>query len=273
MPERVSASQVNSGCIREAVTIDTKKVYDACRDKDCIEDLRVYLTDPSQEAVENATSLKPKSAELLYASVDVESTAYSKGYYTVYIRYYYRITADTNSCGRGTQIEGYATFKKRVMLYGGEGGTKSFSSFDNDTKIGCGTASVLPEAVVEALDPIILDIKLVERCHCKPDYDNELSDIPAQVLAAFDDLLTRGDGEKQVYVTLGQFSTVRLQRSIQLLIPVYDISLPDKECVCTPDEPADPCDIFRNIQFPTEQFIPPDSVSDTAEADTDEEEK
>ena len=31
-------------CIREAVCVHTRKIYDSCRDKDCLEDLRLYLT-------------------------------------------------------------------------------------------------------------------------------------------------------------------------------------------------------------------------------------
>ena len=32
----------------QAMSIHTRKITDACRDKDCIEDLRVYLTATSQ---------------------------------------------------------------------------------------------------------------------------------------------------------------------------------------------------------------------------------
>ena len=43
MPEKVMPGPVQdlSG-IREAVCIHTRKIYDSCRDKDCIEDLRFY---------------------------------------------------------------------------------------------------------------------------------------------------------------------------------------------------------------------------------------
>ena len=43
MPEKVMPGPVEdlSG-IREAVCIHTRKIYDSCRDKDCIEDLRFY---------------------------------------------------------------------------------------------------------------------------------------------------------------------------------------------------------------------------------------
>lgn len=45
MNERVVPGPVQDSCgIREAVCIHTKKIYDSCRDKDCIEDLRVYPT-------------------------------------------------------------------------------------------------------------------------------------------------------------------------------------------------------------------------------------
>ena len=30
--------------LRQAMSIHTRKITDACRDKDCVEDLRVYLT-------------------------------------------------------------------------------------------------------------------------------------------------------------------------------------------------------------------------------------
>ena len=43
MPDKVMPGPVEDfGCIREAVCIHTKKVFDSCRDKDCIEDLRFY---------------------------------------------------------------------------------------------------------------------------------------------------------------------------------------------------------------------------------------
>ena len=34
--------------IKEAVCIDTNRVYDSCADKDCLEDLKVYFTNSAQ---------------------------------------------------------------------------------------------------------------------------------------------------------------------------------------------------------------------------------
>ena len=66
MSERVVPGPVpDGGGIREAVCIHTKKIYDSCRDKDCIEDLRVYPTQASQAVLERAVSVRGGRAELL----------------------------------------------------------------------------------------------------------------------------------------------------------------------------------------------------------------
>ena len=95
MPEKVAPGPVSDDrCIREAVCIHTKKIFDSCKDKDCIEDLRVYPTCGSQEVLDRALSVKAGTAELLYAYIDVEPVGFNRGFYTVDVRYFYRITAD-----------------------------------------------------------------------------------------------------------------------------------------------------------------------------------
>jgi len=39
-----------------------------------------------------------------------------------------------------------------------------------------------------------------------------------------------------------------------MLIPAYDFCIPGKECVTTSDNP---CELFRRIDFPTDEFFPP----------------
>lgn len=58
--------------IREAVCVETKKIYDSCRDRDCLEDLRVYMSKCSQEIIDRAVSVKPRCAEVLWVYVDTE---------------------------------------------------------------------------------------------------------------------------------------------------------------------------------------------------------
>ena len=110
----------------------------------------------------------------------------------------------------------------------------------------------------EAVDPIILNMKLVDVCQCRP-CDCSLTEIPQAILDCFGDSLTQGGDVHRLYVTLGQFSIVRLERDTQLLVPVYDYCMPDKECACG-DGCEDPCALFRNISFPVGEFFPPNTV-------------
>ena len=64
--------------LREAVSIHTRKVTDSCRDKDCIEDLRVYLTRESQALLDASAGAKARCAELVYAYIDVEPVAFNR---------------------------------------------------------------------------------------------------------------------------------------------------------------------------------------------------
>ena len=88
-----------------------------------------------------------------------------------------------------------------------------------------------PIAVVEAVDPIVLDARIMDCC-CKRDCDCDLCEIPTFVGDCFGGELSSGDDSRRIYVTLGQFSIVRLERDTQLLVPVYDYCMPDKECAC-----------------------------------------
>lgn len=57
---------------REAVCIHTDKIYDQCRDKDCLTDLRVYLTPSGQELVNRSINVKIRKAEIIWVYSDVE---------------------------------------------------------------------------------------------------------------------------------------------------------------------------------------------------------
>ena len=244
MADRVMPGPVDdAACIREAVCIHTRKIFDSCRDKDCIEDLRVYPTATSQPYIDSALSVRAKSAELLYADVNVESITFNKGYYTVDITYYYRITGETSP--GGNTVVGLAIFDKRVMLCGGVGTVKSFSS---DPMAVAGEPDGLPIATVDTA-----------YCVC-PETAQPV--IPANIIARFGDTLITGDTAKRLYVTLGQFSIIRLERDTQLLIPAYDYCIPDKDCPGGSCQ-DDPCTIFSQIRFPTEEFFPQDCSTDT----------
>ena len=111
--------------------------------------------------------------------------------------------------------------------------------------------------MAEAVDPIILNMKLVDVCQCRP-CDCSLTEIPQAILDCFGDSLTQGGDVHRLYVTLGQFSIIRLERDTQLLIPVYDYCIPQSECSCGDQE--DPCGLFRNVAFPIGEFFPPSTL-------------
>ena len=61
--------------LRQALSIHTRKITDSCRDKDCIEDLRVYLSKGSQALLDASAGAKVRCADLLYTYIDVETHA------------------------------------------------------------------------------------------------------------------------------------------------------------------------------------------------------
>ncbi len=273
MPERIVPGPVSGSkdsC--EAVCIHTKKIYDACRDKDCIEDLRFYPTQSGQEILNRAQSVKGGKAELLYTYINVEPVAFNRGFYTVDMRFFYRVTISAFcSSSRPVDVEGLCVFDKRVILFGGEGTAKVFSSRVRLDALDQQMIeqSNMPIAVVEAVDPIVLGAKLVECCDCRC-CDCDLCEIPPCVCQCFCCDLTPGDDYRRVFVTLGQFSIIRLERDSQLLMPVYDYCLPDKccpsgsNCGCSCD---DPCELFQNISFPVDEFFPPHNTDNSCGCD------
>ena len=65
MPEKVMPGPVEgTGGIREAVCVHTRKIYDSCRDKDCVEDLRFYPTTAAQEVLSTSQMIKGGGAAL-----------------------------------------------------------------------------------------------------------------------------------------------------------------------------------------------------------------
>ncbi len=259
MADRVVPGPVESSAsIREAVCINTKKIFDSCRDKDCVDDLRVYPTVTSQSYIENALSIRPRSAELLYVDVNVEPISFNRGYYTVDCTYFYRVTCETFPAGQ--QCTGLAVFDKRVMLFGSEGSVKTFSS---DTAAAQASIDDAPTAVVNSVDPICLHCKLVD-AECLIPTDIEQRRIPDFITSAFAETLVVSDTARRWFVTIGQFSIIRLERDTQLLIPAYDYCLPDKECPGVASD-EDPCMLFSRIRFPVEEFFPPDSVCECSD--------
>lgn len=233
----------------DTMSIHTRKITDSCRDKDCIEDLRVYLTRGSQGLLDSCAGAKVRCAELLYTYIDVEPVAYDRNHYCIDVTFYYRVLADaTIGTARPATLYGLAVFTKRAVLCGEDSAAHIFSS---DTRLHTNC----PTAVVEVLDPMILSSRVREICDCKCQEEAVLQ-FPAAIRQLFDDELVLSGERRRLFVTLGQFSIIRLERSAQLIVPVLDYAIPSKECCDTPGCAEDPCEMFSRIPFPAQQFAP-----------------
>ncbi|MCQ2354417.1 MAG: hypothetical protein MJ102_04835 [Clostridia bacterium] len=255
MPDRTS-ERVSAAEHRQSTCVHTKKILDSCINKDCVENLRVYLTPESQTALNTATNVKARCCELLYAYIDVQPIPYNRGHHTVDVTFYYQILGDISTLGsRPTGLNGLAAFSKRVVLRGGMSEAKIFSSNNTavfaDPMSGC----ALPSAVVEVVDPMILSATVLEGANVS-NPDPVLSDVPAPIMEYFGGTVAAQDEVKKLYVTLGQFSTIRLERDSQLRIFDCENSIPSKECCDDPGCAEAPCDLFSRIAFPTQAFFP-----------------
>ena len=241
--------------LRQCMSIHTRKITDSCRDKDCIEDLRVYLTTGSQCTLDTAANARVRCAELITTYIDVEPVAFDGHHYCIDMTFYYRILADAMVGNtRPTTLYGLAVFSKRAVLCGEDSRAHIYSS---DTCIGgFDGASILsanrPTAVVEVLDPLILASKIREADSCS--CENVSVQVPDAIRELFDEPLVISGGQRQLFVTLGQFSIVRLERDAQLVVPVLDYAVPCKECCDSPGAGEDPCEMFSRIPFPAGEF-------------------
>ena len=100
MPENGMPGPVcDLSSVRESVCIHTRKIFDSCRDKDCVEDLRFYPTASAMELLSGCQMVRGGTAELLYVYTDVEPVTFNRGFYSIDMRFFYRVTLQV---GTGT---------------------------------------------------------------------------------------------------------------------------------------------------------------------------
>ena len=110
-----------------------------------------------------------------------------------------------------------------------------------------------PIAVIETVDPIILNVKVVEPRHFKCCCCCCLEDIPDTITDCVNGSLVDKD-ERALVVSLGFFSVVKLERPAQILVSGTEYNIPDKECIAARED--DPCTLFNAISFPVNEFSP-----------------
>ena len=156
---------------------------------------------------------------------------------------------------------------KKVILYGSEGNVSVFSTAmtaDTNDTINLSARS-LPVANLQVAKPIALAATIKDKCPC-----HRLAyKIPESVMTRIGGDIFDG-GNRVVLATLGVFSIVQLMRNVQMLIPSYDFCVPEKHCEGSTDSP---CEMFSRLDFPTDEFFPPnvaESSSDNCGCGCDE---
>ncbi len=246
---------------KDAVCVEAMRVFDSCSSQDCLEDLLVNVDAQTQTLLNNASHVKIPCAEVIDAAFTVDAVPFNKGFYSVDITYTFRLEMEITPCDEGAAIAdavGSARFNKKVILFGSEGNTKSFRSDETTAPVinGCSCCSTLPIASVSVVDPIVLGTKFIcTPCQPVPPCGFDCNDAQGcQEEPPFD------PANRQVRVTLGQFSVIKLERPVPVLVPVYDYCIPLKECSSNTDSP---CEVFEKISFPTDEFFPRGLESET----------
>ncbi len=267
----------------EPVCINVSQVYDSCRDRDCVADQRVYLTEEGQALLNRAINVKLKKAEVIWVFTDVEPLAFQRGYYSVDLKFFVCVTLEV-FCGvsNPTIVRGLTTYDKRIILYGSEGNSKQFSSKFNpneNSEIAETWQKVnMPTVTVEVVEPVALTAKIAEEeccdcncgCDCEQDcgcgYGYHKENIfPENICSCFGSDLVVDDCARQVLVTYGLFFIARLERDSQLLVNAIDYCIPTKECSSATEE--SPCSLFHDIRFPIDEFFPPQRKREKSDCD------
>ena len=244
------------GASREAIGVETGRILDACRDRDCFEDVRVYLSAFGEDLIARTGNVRVKSARICGANIVTEPVQFNSGFYAVDVRFYIGVSFEVCvPIGNAQEFDGVAVVEKRVVLYGGESNVNVFRSAEGGSyctipEFVC-CAKKHPEAVVEVLDPVVLGAHIVDsadECHCCCC----CCDIPEQITGRLGCALVDGDTGRYLAVSLGLFSVIRLVRDGQFLIQASEYCLPDKECISQSEN--DPCSTFRQLPFPAAEF-------------------
>jgi len=172
---------------------------------------------------------------------------------------YFGVRVDAFTCPTvpPETVRGLCVFSKKVILFGSEGSVKVFSSEfladDRDTQLP--PVSTRPKCSVQIAEPIVLNAKVCRPCDCHDSISDHACGIPRCIQEQFDGDFDHQSFDKAVKVTIGLFSIVLLTRNVQMLIPAYEFCMPTKECT---NEAEEPCDVFKKIDFPVNEFFPPE---------------
>lgn len=217
--------------------------------------MRVYFTPSRQDVIDQAINVRIRDVDVITVCVDLEPVQFQKGFYSVNMTFFFDVKLDvflSPGCAPAS-ICGLSIFNKKVILYGSEGNVKIYSSDlrideNDDQNI---PVMNLPKASVQVAEPIGLAARV---CACPKKCCKPCCNIPECICNRYGGEFSTDNINKAVYVTIGIFTIVQIERNVQMLVPSYDFCIPQKECVDTTDNP---CELFSRLDFPTDEFFPP----------------
>lgn len=220
-----------------------------------MEDLRVYFIPEVQCLVDQAVNVRLRNVDVLTVYLDLEPVPFNKGFYSVDMTFFFDVALDVYTAPAmcPQTINGISIFNKKVILYGSEGNVKMFSSDYtlDDIETQNSISKVLPKATCQVAQPIGLSATV---CECSRQCCDTCCRIPDCICKRYGGEFNTDQCGRCVYVTIGLFTIIQIVRNVQILVPAYDFCIPEKECVTTSDNP---CELFRRIEFPTDEFFPP----------------
>jgi len=255
----------NQAADNGACCIDTYRIYDSRRNQECLEDLRVLVTDEGQSIMDRASAVRVKSLKVLWTGIQTEEMPFNKGYFQISIRYYFHAVLDCcTGLGTGQDVAGLCVYDKSVILYGGEGSVSVFKSDILNTSFcptklpGIRESSNHPRAVVEVADPVALRLNVLT-CENAQGFGKSYcscTEIPEYICSSFSGRFQDASVQNKVcFLSLGLFSLIRIERPAQLVVPACDCCIPERsgeyELPYT-----DPCSLFLSMDFPMNEFYP-----------------
>jgi len=230
--------------------IIANKVYDQCRQQDCIEKLAYSALAPEEpiNPPNNAAAviIVPNTFHIggIFL-VNKSPNLLRRGYYDIELKFSFQYELqfrDGSGNPIGANVPAASLFNKKVSLFGSTGtDVNVYSDFG-----GFSNLQVAPFVLVEA------------------------NSYPLEATLGYTIPITSGDNPpvpNSVNVTIGLFTIIKLFRLVNLVVPSTGFCKP-KKCE---EISEDPCEYFNNLKFPFDIFDPPQK-EDFFGGDEDEDE-
>jgi len=249
--ETAAAECLDPRRLREECVI-ALKVYDSCRNQDCLthDDIGParaaecvlvgesqfqegdVIDPPDNAAAVTIDRLRVKKIII----VEKEPNPFKHGFWDIDLKYvfeYRLVFREADGCVIGS-VRANSIFNKRLTLFGSVGedlvmATDLFTDYND-----CATIDAKPFIMTEAKA-----VALMAKIHSRR---NRVG------------VENRHHEAKEVHVTIGLFTIIKLFRIVSLTVQSHGFCIPPE---CEEISPPSPCEFFERLDFPMDIFTPP----------------